>query len=222
MTHLADINPLLFVPGDRLSREEFIELWEKMPDLKFAELIDGVVYMPSPLSSEHGDRDHLAQRWIGRYEDHTPVCRASANSSWLMRDSMPQPDLALRILTAFGGRTTVLGGLNDGVPELIVEICGTSRVIDLGPKLSLYERAGVDEYVALLVSEQRVEWRILTAGSYRLLRSDEGVFRSRVFPGLWLDEAAFWHYDLQRLYAVLDKGLRSEEHATFLKERMRT
>lgn len=62
MTHLAHVNPLLFVPADRLDREHFIQLWEKMPELKFAELIDEVVYMPSPLSSEHGDWDHLAQK----------------------------------------------------------------------------------------------------------------------------------------------------------------
>src|ERR1700730_17918723 len=179
MTHLAHIYPLLFAPDDRLCRAEFIELWEKMPDLKFAELIDGIVYMPSPLSSEHGDRDHLAQSWIGRYEYATPVCRAGSNASWLMRDSMPQPDLALRILPAFGGRTSLTSGLNDGVPELIIEVCRSSRTYDLGPKLSLYERAGVDEYIAFVIDKKRVEWRVLDSGSYRLLKPDQGIFRSR-------------------------------------------
>lgn len=211
MTHLARINPLLFEPGDRLSREEFLELWERMPGLKFAELIDGVVYMPSPLSHEHGRRDSQMQLLLGTYAARTRRCEVLSSATWLMLESAPQPDMALRYFPEFGGRTDISEELASGAPELIVEITKSSRSFDLGPKLALYQRAGVTEYVAVLVSERRVQWRMLESGSYILNAPVEGVFRSRAFPGLWLDEAALWAGDSDRLLAKLHEGLASEQ-----------
>ena len=219
MTHLALINSLLFSPGDQLSREEFLDLWEQMPDLKFAELIDGTVYMPSPLSLEHGSRDVEVHGWVHFYQLKTPVCKAVANATWLLLESAPQPDTALILQPQFGGRTSVSGKLASGAPELVVEVCQSSRSYDLGPKLRLYQRAEIDEYIAFLLREQRIEWRILEHGRYRLLKADgDGIMRSRVFPGLWLDEAAWWRGDLNRVQEVLEAGLRSPEHAHFLEQ----
>jgi hypothetical protein len=89
-------------------------MWEQMPDLKFAKLIDGTVYMPSPWSYEDGNRD-------------------------------------------------------------------------------------------------------LQVHGYRLLRPDsDGILRSRIFPGLWLDEAAWWRGDLKAVRATLEAGLQSADHQEFL------
>ena len=41
--------------GDNLTQKEFLHLWEALPEFKYAELIGGIVYMPSPLGIEHGD-----------------------------------------------------------------------------------------------------------------------------------------------------------------------
>lgn len=213
MTHLVHVNPLLFEPGDRLSREEFLELWERMPGLKFAELIDGVVYMPSPLSHEHGRRDSQMQLLLGTYAARTRKCEVLSNATWLMLESAPQPDVALRYFPEFGGRTDMSDELASGAPELVVEIAKSSRSFDLGPKLALYQRAGVTEYVAVLVSERRVQWRMLEGGSYVLSSPTDGVFRSRVFPGLWLEETALWAGDTDRLLATLDEGLVSARQA---------
>ncbi len=220
MTHSTLINPLLFSPGDQLSREEFLDLWEQMPELKFAELIDGTVYMPSPLSYQHGSRDVEVHGWVHFYQMKTPVCKAIGNATWLVLESAPQPDTALILLPAFGGRTTISGKLASGAPELVVEVCQSSRSYDLGPKLRLYQRAGINEYIAHLEKEQRTEWRILEGGSYRILKVDaDGILRSRVFPGLWLDEAAFWRGDLKGVRVALEAGLKSPEHAHFLERR---
>ena len=217
MTHLALINSLLFSPGDQLSREEFLDLWEQMPDLKFAELIDGTVYMPSPLSLEHGSRDAEVHGWAYCYQLKTPVCKVVGNATWLVLDSAPQPDAALILLPTFGGRTSISGKLASGAPELVVEVCQSSRSYDLGPKLRLYQRAGINEYIAHLVNEQRTEWRILENDSYRILKPDaDGVLRSRVFPGLWLDADAWWSGDLNRVQEVLEAGLKSPAHAEFM------
>jgi Uma2 family endonuclease len=217
MTHLIPLMPLLFEPGDRLSREEFLELWERMPNLKFAELIDGVVYMPSPVSYEHSRRDVQMQLVLATYAARTGVCEALSNATWLMLASAPQPDLVLRLRPEYGGKTEISRNLASGSPEFLVEVTRSSRSIDLGPKLALYEQAGVTEYIAVPIKERRLERRFLEAGRYRILEPDtDGVFRSRVFPGLWLDQDAFWQDDAQRLLAVLDQGLASEECRSFL------
>jgi hypothetical protein len=216
MTHLVAIDPLLFEPGDRLSLSEFLERWEQMPALKFAELIDGVVYMPSPLSHEHARRDGQMHLVLTAYAARTGVCEALTNATWLMLENAPQPDVALRLLNQFGGKTSVAGVLASGAPELVVEITRSSRSFDLGPKLALYQRAGVTEYVAVLLEEQQVAWRVLEAGSYRLVeRPPSGIFKSAAFPGLWLDEAALWQSDSKRMLDTLQQGLESEECRSF-------
>lgn len=217
MAHLLHPHPLLFETGDRMSREEFLARWEQMPELKNAELIDGVVYMPSPVSKTHARFDAPVHVWLNHYAKHTPGCEWLPNATWFMLESAPQPDVSLYILPEYGGRTADENDIATGAPELVVEIAKSSPSYDLGPKLALYERAQVQEYVAALVEESRIEWRVLENGSYRLLQPDStGIFRSHTFPGLWLDSDAFWQRNEARLIAVLDEGLRSEEHAQFV------
>jgi hypothetical protein len=216
MTHLIHVNPLLFEPGDRMKREEFLSRWERMDGLKFAELIDGVVYMPSPLSLQHGDRDMQMHALLGVYAMRVGVCKALSNTTWLMLDSAPQPDIAMALLPQFGGTVNLTGKLASGVPELVVEVCLSSRSYDVGPKLALYQRAGVKEYITVLLEEQRIEWRALENGSYRLTQPDpSGIYRSTIFPGLWLDEPALWKGDGQRLLDVLESGIASDECVGF-------
>ena len=209
MSYLIANRPLLFEPGDRLSREEFLARWEQMPALKKAELIDGVVYMPSPVSLTHGDYDALSHLVFSLFAARTPGCKFLTNTTWLMLESAPQPDSCLCWLPA-SGKINTTDGLATGLPDLIVEIALSSRSYDLGPKLALYQRAEVPEYVAALCEDERIEWRVLENGSYRLMPPDaDGVFRSKVFPGLWLDSAAFWRKDRNKLLAVLEQGLQS-------------
>lgn len=87
---------------------------------------------------------------------------------------------------------TVCDEFAGGSPELAMEVIASSRSYDLGPKLALYQRAGVPEYVAALTEVEQIEWRVLDQGSYRLMQPDqEGIFRSKIFPSLWLDPDAF-------------------------------
>jgi len=213
---IVHIPPLLFESGDRLDRDEFLALWERMPDLKFAELIDGVVYLPSPLSRQHSRTDHLVQLWTGMYAARAAFIEVLPNATWLMEKSAPQPDVALRILPEYGGQSQNAGELAVGAPEFVAEISYSSRSYDLGPKLQLYERSGVKEYLAVLTEERRLEWRVLREGRFHLLESDQaGIYRSIIFPGLWLDGAAFWNHDIPAVLATLEKGLQSPEFAAF-------
>src|SRR5277367_5684370 len=110
------------IPGQRLSQDEFLRRWEAMPNLRFAELIGGIVYMPSPLSLEHGESDSMTDGWLFNYSVATPGCNSGQNCTWLLLKDAPQPDLHLRILPDYGGKSSVQGRFGLGAPELFVEV----------------------------------------------------------------------------------------------------
>jgi Uma2 family endonuclease len=211
------VRPPGLVTGERLTVEEFLRRWEELPDLKNAELIDGVVYLSSPVSREHGRLDSRINLWLAYYAQATPGCDCGINSTWLMSGSAPQLDAYLCILPSHGGQSGDQGALGAGVPELAVEICVTSTEIDFGPKLALYQRAGVREYITVEAFGQRMIWRVLEDGVYvaQAIRPD-AIVRSQIFPGLWLDVPAFWANDRTKMLAALNAGLASEEHRKFV------
>ena len=68
--------------GDRLTRAEFERRYDAMPELKRAELLEGEVYMPSPV--RHGRHSHPHTRlvtWLGDYETDTLGVEAGDNGS---------------------------------------------------------------------------------------------------------------------------------------------
>jgi len=205
------------VTGEKLSREEFLRRWEALPELKFAELLEGVVYVPSPLSYTHGSQDSVASFWLAYYGGFTPGCEAVNNATWLMLEDAPQPDCCLLIKPEYGGQSKVERRLGSGAPELIVEVAFSSAARDLGPKLRLYRDAAVREYINVLVEESRVLWRRLAAGEWMERKPDgEGLLRSVVFPGLWLDPAALLRKDIPRMTEILQQGLAGLEHRQFV------
>src|SRR4051794_35176224 len=92
--------------GDRLTAEAFERRYDAMPDLKKAELIDGVVYMPPPVSDEdHGVPHSDLAGWIAMYRFATPGVVAGIESTVRLDPrNRPQPDSLLRILPECGGR----------------------------------------------------------------------------------------------------------------------
>lgn len=207
------------VTGEKMDVEEFLRCWEELPDLKNAELIEGVVHVSSPVSYEHGSRDAMMHLWLGYYAQATPGCDAGSNSTWLMLDSAPQPDAYLRILPAYGGQSSEVKTYTAGAPELAVEICVTSTEVDFGPKRRLYQRAGVREYITIETLRPRIVWRVLVDGVYMIQEMPEdGILQSFVFPGLWLDAAAFWEGDGARMLKALSAGLAAEEHQRFVEK----
>jgi Uma2 family endonuclease len=209
------VEPL--VAGDKLSREEFLRRWEAMPHLKRAELIGGIVYMPSPLSRAHGAVDTRAEAWLAVYAAYTPGCEAGGNTTWLMKKDAPQPDVHLWILPEYGGQAGMRGPYPRGAPELATEVCHSSTAYDLHQKKELYRSAKVREYVAILLREQEVRWHRLVRGKYELLPvSKDGILRSVIFPGLWLEAQPFLEGDMRRVLETLHRGLESPEHAAFI------
>jgi Uma2 family endonuclease len=207
------------VAGDVLSRAEFLRRWEAMPHVKKAELIRGIVYMPSPLSLEHGDTDNQVGAWLAIYAAFTPGCKGSSNATWLMLGDAPQPDNSLRILPAYGGQSRVQGRYAQGAPEFLAETCLSSTAYDLHQKLDLYQEAGVQEYLAVLLRERELRWHHRVGDTFQVVPAPpDGVYRSALFPGLWLDGPALLAEDMARVLATLQQGLNSPEHAAFVEQ----
>jgi hypothetical protein len=210
--------PRTLVEGQRLDQPTFHALYQAMPPGTRAELIHGVVLMPSPVGPPHGRASLPVLMWLGFYQANTPGVEALVDTSTALGlESEPQPDALLRILAECGGRTQADRRFVHGVPELLVEIAHTSRYTDLGPKFEDYQRVGVQEYVIRALEPDAVYWFILREGRFiELSPGPDGIYRSEVFPGLWLDPGALLVGDIPRLQAVVDLGCATPEHAAFL------
>ena len=210
--------------GDRLTRAEFERRYEAMPEVKKAELIDGVVYMGSPVRLRNHSQPHADLiGWSWTYRANTPAILVADNTTdRLDEDTEPQPDIVMMIDPAKGGQARISDDdYVEGAPELVAEVAASSVSYDLNAKLETYRRNGVREYLTWRVRDRAIDWRVLRGASYEPLATDErGRYRSEVFPGLWLDPEAMLRGDLATVLEVLRQGLASPEHAAFA-ERMR-
>ncbi len=205
-------------PGQRLDRKTFHERYEAIPPGIKAELIGGIVYMPSPMRGRHGDVVGGMMLVINSYRIHTPGLQSGSDATVELDDlGEPQPDINLRIKPEYGGQTWMSDGYIIGAPELIAEVSSSTRSLDLGPKKLDYERAGTLEYVVFGLSPDEVFWHVRQGDKLvRVPAGEAGIYRSTVFPGLWLDPRALFDDDLAGLIATLERGLATAEHAAFL------
>ncbi len=210
--------------GDRLTLAEFEHRYGAMPHLKKAELIEGIVYMASPLRiRQHGNPHARIITWLGAYWSATPGIELGDNCTVrLDADNEPQPDALLRIET--GGQSTISeDGYVEGAPELIAEIAASTASIDVHDKKKVYRRNQVQEYLVWRVYDRELDWFRLVEGKYiQLIANDEGIISSQVFPGLWLDKQALLTGDLAQVLAVLQQGLATEKHQNFVEKLSKT
>jgi Uma2 family endonuclease len=206
--------------GDHLTRHEFERRYQAMPQIKKAELIEGVVYVASPVRiTNHGRLHSRIMAWLTDYWVATPGVDMGDNATVRLDiDNEPQPDVLLRIEPEVGGNSRISDdGYVEGAPELIAEIAASSASYDLNDKLNAYRRNGVQEYIVWQIYENRIDWFSLQEGRYVSLQPDEaGVIRSSVFPGLWLAVNALREGDLVQVLAVLQQGLQTAEHQAFV------
>ena len=205
--------------GDRLSSEEFARRYSADPQVRKAELIEGVVYVASPLRfGQHAEPHGLVMTWLGTYAAFTPTVRCGIEPTVRLDGSnQPQPDGVL-LLPAIAGGTAQLTDDDyvDGAPDLVVEIAASSAAIDLNAKRTAYQRNGVREYLVWQIYENQVQWWQLVQGEYVPLPTVEEVIRSGVFPGLWLAVTALQQGQAQAVLTTLQAGLQSPDHAAFV------
>lgn len=204
--------------GQLLSRAEFERRYHAMPRLKKAELIEGEVYMGSPVRVHHHGVPHADLVTLaGVYAAGTPQVQVADNATLrLDPDNEPQPDVLLRIMPKAGGhcRDTEDDYL-EGAPELVIEVAGSSASVDLHKKKHAYQRNGVQEYLVWQVENARIDLWQLVEGEYQPISPKDGVLHSQVFPGLWIDSEALVGGDFAKALATLNAGLARAEHTEF-------
>jgi Uma2 family endonuclease len=191
-----------------------------MPDLKKAELIEGVVYVSSPVRQRfHGRQHSHLNFWLCAYEGSTPGVEVGDNSTVRLDiANMPQPDCLLFVQPEHGGKVRIdEDGYIEGAPDLVAEVAASSVALDLGSKLTAYRRNGVREYVVWKVLQRQIEWYVNRGDGFELmLPAANGVLHSAVFPGLWLEPSALVRGDVNAVLALVQQGLGSQEHGAFL------
>jgi Uma2 family endonuclease len=208
--------------GDRLTRAEFERRYQPMSNVKKAELVEGIVYMPSPVRiRKHSNPHGRIMTWLGVYEAATPSVMLGDNPTVRLDiDNEPQPDAMLRLEESVGGTSQISeDDYIEGSPELIVEIASSSASYDLYDKREAYRRNGVREYLVWLVEDQELRWYIWEEGSYQQQPLKEsGIIKSPFFLGLWLNVSALLRGEMQQVLATLNSGLESQEHQRFVEQ----
>lgn len=213
--------PLILENGEKADQKTFHAWYETAPETLKAELIGGEVVVSSPAKARHGDHTLLANTWLGFYMIETPGTRGRDNTTIILDDDTElQPDSALAIEPECGGQTSINEeGYVVGAPEFVGEVANSSGSIDLHRKKNDFERMGVREYLVVLLRNQQVRWFSRVGKIFQdTAPGPDGIYRSSVFPGLWLDPQALLRLDGKGLLETLQKGLASEEHRQFVED----
>ncbi len=204
--------------GDHMTQEEFHRRYTPYPDEIRFELIGGVVYKAGRVPMGHATSHAKLSCVLELYATYTPGVEGAISPTVLLgKRSEPHPDVLLRILPEYDGQAHC--NTDDflvGAPELVGEIAHSSRAIEMHRKRLDYQAAGVREYLVFCVEEQELHWFHFPSG--RKYKPDRnGVWKSRVFPGLWIDGPALAAQDTSRLIAAVQQGLATPEHAAFVR-----
>lgn len=203
--------------GDCMTRTQFHLAYGRMPNDYRAELIGGIVFEPSPLAYSHG-KNHIKLAYLFEtYSRATPGTEVADNVSvFLSEEDEVQPDLVLRTIQKCGGKSRLTDDdYVEGAPELVAEVANSSRAIDLHLKKERYAAAGVLEYIVLCLRPKRLHWFDLP-GRQMLKPDTDGIFRSVIFPGLWIHGDGLLKFDDEVTHAALQGGLQSPEHEKFV------
>src|SRR5947209_8488780 len=133
------------VSGERLDQKAFHARYELMPEKVKAELVEGIVYMASPLTPRHGRPHARLMGWLALYHEATPGTDFVDNTTVILgTHSEPQPDAALLIAPEIGGQCREnADGYLEGAPEFVAEVALSSEAYDLHAKRRDYEKQGV-------------------------------------------------------------------------------
>ena len=198
--------PVSLEPGDHLTREEFHRRYCARPDIKRAELIEGVVYLPSPVRFDRdAEQTGAIVLWLGTYAVRTSSVRFGNDGTLLLDDgNEPQPDALLWRPESSGAHLNADGYIV-GAPQLVVEVAASSVSYDLHEKKEAYRRNGVGEYIVWRVLDRAIDWFRLVDGTYVTVEPEpDGIVESNQFPGLRLHVPSMLAGDVAGVLAALD------------------
>lgn len=205
VTALAAAN--LLESGDRMPRAEFHRRYEARPDIARAELVEGVVYVPSPTRFDlHDDQAALCVTLLRVYASRHAGVRSGANAT-LILDELNELQADAFLFRPGSGRLVLRDDhYLEGAPELVVEVAASTVSVDLHDKLRAYERNGVREYVVWRVGDGAIDWFTLRGGRFARRQPVGGLIESEQFPGLRFDLAAMLAGDDAAALAALEGG----------------
>lgn len=212
----TDIRPL--VQGELLLQMEFHERYCAMPEGFRAELIDGRVFVVSPVFDRHFTLHSIVTHWLMHYVEHTPGVFSGTDGTTILGDATEvQPDGMLGVRTEYGGQTRRDSrGAVIGAPELVVEVADSTEARDTGVKLREYERNGVQEYVVVLVRSNMVRWFVRVDDRLQQSQQEGDLYKSRSFPGLWLEAKALLAEDSALVSQCVLAGIADASHQDFV------
>lgn len=204
--------------GDRMTQSEFHQVYEATPQGYKAELIAGVVHEPSPLGWPHSKSDAQLGQLLGHYAGLTDGLECGHSPSVILgEEDEVQPDIVLRVKPHCGGQTKNSEGdipYVIGPPELVAEVAHSSRAIDLHLKKDRYTLARVPEYIVLCLEPEKLYWFDLSLQE-ELTPTEDGIWRSRIFPGLWIHGGGLLKHDYRLCLDILNRGMDTAEYRRF-------
>jgi len=212
--------------GDHLSQPEFHRRYLEMPEVKKAELIEGIVYMPSPVSLNHLSPHYKLITLLGAYSLTIPQLISGDNGTVILDNKNEvQPDIMLAISESAGGSSKIVTRTENnqamqylvGAPEFVAEIAASSVSIDLHTKREVYERIGVRNYLVWLTQDNAMRLMSLTNGQLIEVQHDEPVLSIESMPGLRINRAAILKGDLAAAMKTVTDAAASEEAVAFRK-----
>jgi len=204
--------------GDRRSQADFRHLRLSCHDGEDFELIWGEVFRTTPCVARDPDVLPLLAGVFRPYRDATRGIALERHPTTILGvDTEVRPVLLLLYSSAAGGSSRYdEEGNVTGPPEMVVEVANSTRSLEMHAKLWAYRESGVREYLVLCVEEREIHWSHFP--SKRELKPDKaGVWKSRVFPGLWVDGPALFDEDAAKLVETVRLGLASPQHAAFVR-----
>jgi Uma2 family endonuclease len=180
--------------AERMTAEEFMR---DAPEDRKAELIDGVLVMPSPASTTHERLQRFLFLLLQSYAEERDLGEAlgSRTAVVLAPDQAPEPDI-LFVRKERQGIIQEKGVM--AAPDFVIELlsAGTARN-DRGPKFRAYERAGVSElWLIDPYGPEGTQFFQLQEGRYVEVRADKnGILRATAVPGFWIDLKWLWSQD---------------------------
>ena len=195
--------------GDMLTLGEFLRRYEEMHEIYKAELIEGIVHLPSPVRIDtHAEHDGIIHGWLLVYASEQGL-KFYPNATLLLdSENSCQPDSILCSKPEKSGHVWLnKKGYLCGSPELVVEIAGSTASIDLRDKLRVYRRNGVSEYVVWRTQDREIDWFVLDdEGTYvKQTPARHGKLHSRTFKGLALDVEAALKLDGAKVLSALKR-----------------
>ena len=186
---LTRVSAAIDLERELLTAEDFLEWLEPG---RTAELIDGVIFMHSPVSIRHARLLNFLDRLLGTYVDRHrlgELFREEVAVRLSSRNAF-QPDLAF--YRADRG-SQIRENHVEGAPDLVVEVLSPrTGYRDIGPKFAEYEQHGVVEY--WILDPETLAHRFYRRAGELLVEYAEGATKieSRVVPGFfvmreWLD-----------------------------------